>query len=204
MYTTEFSCYSLRPHHSKRIAFLAGLAITAFVFYAVNLYLGDRKPKQLKGTDIYFLLATLLFVVWAVVVYFVRRFRINIYGDEKKLSIEINDKELIAPIVINYPFIISKQYIRRKNGNAYIKELFLTFMDNNNTPMLTLKGSLGDLREVPSRFGYIDISNPQQISLLNVVKPEYTTKVKDIEDVLQIHLNYMYSKNPTAAYNIPR
>ncbi|MES2132248.1 MAG: hypothetical protein V4506_07840 [Bacteroidota bacterium] len=160
----------------------------------MNLYLGDQKPRGLKGTNNYFLLATFLLTAWGFLIYFVRRFKINIYGKDQTLSIEINDRELDAPIVLNYPFTISKQYIRRKNGHAYIKELFLTFFDKNNVPVLTLKGSLGDVRQVPSRFEYIDISNQAQFQQLKISKSQYATKVKDIEDALQIHLNYIYSK----------
>jgi len=193
MYTTEYSCYGLRPLYSRRLAVLIGFSCVPLAFCAVNIYLGDRVPGALKGSTPYFLMAFLLLTAWWLIVYFTRRFKINLYGDEQHLGIEVNDPELDAPAVVRYPFTLSRQWIRRKNGETYIKELFLTFLDQHNTPVLTLKGSLGDLREVPERFHYVDHHTADR-RYLNISDQLYTVKVKDLEDALEIHLNYLKAR----------
>lgn len=194
MYTTEFSCYGLRPLHSRRLTVLIGFSIAALTFFGVNLYIGERLPKALKGTDSYFFGAAVLFVLWALIIYFTRRFRINIYGDEKGMQVELNDPESYDPILLRTPFTISKQWIRRKNGDAYIKELFLTFFDKQNVPVLTLKGTLGDLRDVPPRFSYID-SHSADRKYLKLSDCLYNANVREIEDILYIHLTYLENRN---------
>lgn len=193
MYTTDFNCYARKPLDSGRLAILMGFSIAAFVFYGVNLYLGNKLPKALRGTDHYFLAAALLFMLWWSVIYFKRRFKITVSGNDKRLQLEINDPELNASTVIAHPFIMSRQWIRRRNGEAYIKELYLSFLDQNHSPLVTLKGSLGDLREVPVRFDYID-HNTEDRRLLKISDRIYVTNVKDLEDVLYIHLNYLSAK----------
>ena len=193
MYTTQFSCHGLRPLYSRRLAVLIAFSLFPLVFFAVNVYLGNQVPKALKGSNPYFLIAFVLLTVWWLIVYFRRRFKINLYGDEQGLSIEVNDPELTAPVEIRYPFTLSKQWIRRKNGQTYIKELFLTFLDQHQAPVLTFKGSLGDLRDVPSSFVYIDIHSDER-RYLKISDQLYATKVKDLEDALQIHLNYLATR----------
>lgn len=193
MYTTQYHCYGLGLRYSKQLAVLMGFSIVAFVFYSVNLYLGKQLPRALKGSDPYFMAAGLLFAIWWIVLYYVRRFKITVSGNDKGLQVEIDDPELYEPILLSYPFILSKQWIRRKNGEAYIKELYLTFLDANHSPIVTLKGSLGDLREVPEHFDYID-HHTEDRRLLKISDRIYTTKVKDLEDVLYIHLNYLNTK----------
>lgn len=194
MFTTEYSCYSFQKIHSKRLAVAIGFGICALVFYSVNVYLGDKKPKELKGANPYFLAVTLLFAIWAVIIYFRRRFKITIYGDAKKLELEINDKELTMPITMRYPFNLSKQWIRIKNGKAYIKVLYLTFLDKNNEPIVTLTGNLGDLHDAPSRFGYINFFNKEDKNRLKIAQQEYATNVKVIEDYLNIHITYLNNR----------
>lgn len=193
MYTTQFSCYGLRPVYSKRLAVLIAFSLVPLVCYGVNVYLGSQVPKALRGSNPYFLIAFVLLTAWWVIVYFTRRFKINLYGDEQSLSIEINDPELNDPVVIRYPFTLSRQWIRRKNGETHIKELFLTFLDQRQAPLLSLKGSLGDLRDVPSGFVYIDIYSDER-RYLKISDQLYTANVKDIEDALQIHLNYLATR----------
>lgn len=201
MYTTEYSCYGLRPLHARRLTFLISFSLVSLVFLGVNLYLGSRLPKGLKGSDPYFLMAALLLGAWAVVIYFRRRFRIVVYGDEKSLRLEIHDpdEELLQ---INSPLRMSRQWIRRKNGETHVKELFLTFMSDNGAPLLTLKSSLGDLMEVPSRFDYMDMNSADRY-LLKLSDRLYHTRVKDIEDMLNIHLTYLGGKSGASAYNLP-
>lgn len=193
MYTTQFSCYGLRPVYSRRLAVLIAFSIVPLVCYGVNVYLGNQVPKALKGSNPYFLIAFGLLTAWWLIIYFTRRFKINLYGDEQSLSIEVNDPELNDPVEIRYPFSLSKQWIRRKNGETYIKELFLTFLDQHEAPVLTFKGSLGDLRDVPSGFVYVEI-NSDDHRHLKLSDRLYTAKVKDLEDALQIHLNYLAAR----------
>ncbi len=193
MYTTQFSCHGLRPAYSRHLAVLIAFSLFPLACFAVNVYLGNQVPKALKGSNLYFLIAFVLLTVWWLIVYFRRRFKINLYGDEQGLSIEVNDPELVDPVVIRYPFTLSKQWIRRKNGQTYIKELFLTFLDQHQSPVLTFKCSLGDLRDVPSSFAYIDIHKNER-RYLKISDQLYTAKVKDLEDALQIHLNYLATR----------
>jgi|GEM_PF-5750036 hypothetical protein len=195
MYTTQFSCYGLRPVYSRRLAVLIAFSLVPLVCVCVNVYLGDQVPKALKGSNPYFLIAFVLLTAWWLIVYFTRRFKINLYGDEQNLSIEVNDPELNDPVLIRYPFTLSRQWIRRKNGETHIKELFLTFLDQHQAPVLTFKGSLGDLRDVPSGFVYIEINSDDRRHL-KLSDQLYTAKVKDMDNALQIHLNYLAARNP--------
>lgn len=174
---------------------MIAFSLLPLVCYVVNIYLGNQVPKALKGSNPFFLIAFFLLTIWWLGIYLTRRFKINLYGDEKSLSIEVNDPELINPLIVRYPFTLSRQWIRRKNGETHIKELFLTFLDQNNRPVLTLKGSLGDLREVPERFDYVN--HHADRLRLKISDQMYTAKVKDLEDALQIHLNYLATRKPT-------
>lgn len=194
MYTTEFSCHGLRKLNSKRLSVLVGFAICALVFYGVNAWLGDRKPKELKGTDNYFLAAAVLFTGWGIFIYFKKRFKIIIDGNDKKLDIEIQDPELNTPVLLNHPFNLTKQWIRVKSGKVHVKALYLTFSDMAGEPIITLTTSLGDLHDAPSRFHYIDLFNPEERKFLKISEQLYTTRVIDIEDLLNIHLTYLSSR----------
>lgn len=99
------------------------------------------------------------------------------------------------PVVLNHPFELSKQWIRIKNGKTYVKELYLSFLDKNKELMITLTSSLGDLQDVPSRFNYVDFNNKEDQIRLKISEQLYHTKVKDIENTLNIHLNYLNSKH---------
>ena len=195
MYTTEFSCYGVKQRHSNLLGFLLAMAIIPLVFYGVLLYAGPKAPPEMKGTENYYLIATAVFTVLYVGIYFLVRFKVDLYGDERTLRITVHDRSRTVPLELGYPFRISRQWAHQHTGRRVkMKLLYLTLFDRDNKPVMTFTGALGAAYEAPAGFEYVDTLNAEDRQNLVLAEDQYSSKVRAIDDELKIHIKYLEGK----------
>ena len=201
MFTANYSCYILKKKHSTVFGVLLSVAIIAGVFYAVGLYAGEKAPKGLPEIMPYILIISLLFTAEGIFYYYTKRFKVLVIGENERLTIEIKDPSLTAPLVITSPINISTQWMEQLMGKGpKMKSLFLTICDKNNTPLVTFEGVLGSAYSAPKHFEYLNILDTEQRKKLIIAPLQYSnSKVRELTDEIRIYLNYLEKKKEKTA-----
>lgn len=193
MFTTDYNCYVLKKSGSYMVAAFGSISIISFIAYLVLFIKKDRLAQNMEGLDNYCLMVALAALVLAVAVYFLKRFKVSIEGDNKRLSITVNDPSLTAPLVINYPFTTQMYWHEVATGSrAKMKKLYLTISDVRNEPLITFTGALGAAYDAPKNFIYVNMFDRSNHGTIKLAETNYDTgKILDIADNLNIHVNYL-------------
>ncbi|MBS1636000.1 MAG: hypothetical protein JST26_08800 [Bacteroidetes bacterium] len=195
MYTTDFSCYGLKQRHANLLGFMMALGIVAAVFYGVIAYAGPKAPPSMKGTENYYLLAVGGFAAICFLIYFLLRFKVNVYGQESSMTVTVYDRSLNVPLEIAYPFRISRQWAHQHTGRrVQMKLLYLTLFDRNDHPVMTFTGALGAAYSAPAGYEYINTLDPEDRKRLILSENQYSSKIRTIDDEIGIHVKYMENR----------
>jgi uncharacterized membrane protein YhdT len=198
MYTTNFTCHALRKKDIQGFVFSMALAICFLAAWMVFLFgkLAGKLGEDMKGWDMYCMIATLLFTVLALALYFTKRLRIHIKGANDKLTIEIKDPKLPEPKVIESPFSLRRQwYGQQTTRTLEMKLLHVTLMDPEGTALVTFTSALGAAYPAPPGFEFINIHISEERAQLSLAPLVYETgKTLKIEEELRIYLNFMENR----------
>lgn len=170
----DYKCHATRKSTSGILAFSLFIAVLGAVAAIVILFAGDRAPKGSGPWMIGGLIATVLGVVTAVIVYYTSRIRMTIHSEEHKLLVEVADSKLPEPFVIQYPFTTRMQhtehYVPRR---GHMKRLFYTISDRNDQPQLTFCMELGTIYNPPAISEFINYKLPGESEKLRVAHRVY-------------------------------
>jgi len=199
MFTTNYSCYILKKRHANIFGVLLAFAIIAAVFYAVGFFVRKNGPKGLAEALPYILATLLILTALSIVYYYSKRFKVIITGENDKLTIEIKDPSLSAPLIITSPFNISTQYVQQPMAKgSKMNILYLTLYNIREERFVTFEGALGSAYSVPQKFEFVDIFNSEDRGRLLVAPLVYSTgKVRQIADEISIYKNYLDKKKGT-------
>lgn len=187
-----YTCKIQRNSDSTLLGFLMVIPIICLIMLGMFLFIENRRlPQGLQGTQIYFILLFVISTAICIGLYLKSRIDFNMYTYNKKLVIEIEDPKLVAPISIQSPFTLKKQWYKVDTGNRAVKmkEVCLTFYDAMNEPQLTIKSVLGAMYDAPEGWDFIDVYDPEERARLSLSNTVYTnSKAEEIYLEIQSQL----------------
>lgn len=184
----EYSFSSLKNKYSNWVGFLVGMAIVAAVCEGVALYAGERGPKGLDACQPWFIGAAAGFSLIAAWLWYRKRFTITVSGQAGRLTIMVPDPDLAAPLYLQSPFTVYMQWLKQSTGkrSIYIHMAYITFCDEHDQSLLTFKGAIGTLYDVPGCYEYIALGNGDVIRKLRINKNQYSCgKMKELGPLLR-------------------
>ncbi|MCD6068797.1 MAG: hypothetical protein K0S33_3623 [Bacteroidetes bacterium] len=197
MYSTDYSCYVLRKKDAGQFVFASVIGVVFMVSWLVFVYgkMAHKLSKGMKDMDFFCLIGMLIFIALALAIYFTKRFRVNVTGANDKLKLEIKDRTMPRPLVIESPFSLRRQWHTQPTGKLEMKILYVTVMDPQGTPLVTFSSALGAAYNAPPGFEFINMFNPEERAQLSVAPLVYETgKTLKIEEEIRIYLNFMANR----------
>jgi hypothetical protein len=186
----------MKKKHANWMGFFMAMAITAAVGLGVLLYAGEQAPRGAENVMPFLWVGMGIFTALSIWIWTAKRFKLIIDGRNDKLTVDIQDPALGAPLIISTPFKLSCQWTEQYMGKgAKMKLLYVTLIDVKGELMVTFEGSLGSAHTVPSKFEFIDVMNARDFERMKVAPISYSTgKVRDVASEIHAYLTYLERK----------
>jgi hypothetical protein len=131
------------------------MLITVFALYMTQREHPSAKIWLYENLWILFL-GSALFGWWSYRYYVKKRFSIDIILKNNRLSVQVLDPSLSMPLMVNYPFILKKQWMHvAMPKGPRMKKLYVTLIESGTVPVVTFFTDLGALHDAPMDYEYL-------------------------------------------------
>lgn len=172
----QLSFYVLRRKTAVLLYILITLAISGII---IGIVLAQERHMKVAVADC--VIATVAFGAASLLLYYKKRIQVSIDGETQTIAVE--DPNLTAPMFIQPPFTISRQWmVDFQKKNIQTKRLYITIIDSLGQPILTFGGGLSALQTPPANFQFLDMGESRQLVLAALCYD--TMKIVEISEML--------------------
>src|SRR5688500_19009474 len=87
-----FSCTIYKKKHTNWAGFFLAMSIVCLVVIIVNVFIGEKKlPREIRGTNPYFVIGMLAFAVPAVYIWVYKKIKLEVYKMGYTICLDIAD-----------------------------------------------------------------------------------------------------------------
>lgn len=196
-YTSTY--YAIRKKHQRIFIFILVVAITMLItVFALYMTQRDHPNAEMWLLDnswILFLGSALL--GWYSYKYYLKkRFKIETVLKNNRLSVQVLDPALPMPLVVNYPFILKKQWMHvTMPKGPRMKKLYVTIIESGNVPVVTFFTDLGAMHDAPMDYEYLGLDVSEANAKLIISDKLYgVNKLIKMVQGITIDINTIESK----------
>ncbi len=152
-----FSVSAIKSFYSGLNVLLLGVGSAGFICWLI-LEIDGSNASDVRTVKLYCMGAFLVLVIPAVIIFFTKRFKINVRSENGVLSIEVNDPAFKGPLVIGEPYALVQQWLYEKlTEGPGTNKLYLTVCDVYGTPVVTFIADKTIFQKIPDEFIHIQL-----------------------------------------------